>query len=92
VNLRNARHAADPRPLDADCSCAACRQYSRAYLHHLIRCDEILGLMLLTGHNLQYYQDLMRGLRGAIGDGRLSDFIARFEEDQARGDIAPLAD
>ncbi|EKV30442.1 tRNA-guanine transglycosylase [Caenispirillum salinarum AK4] len=92
VNLRNARHAEDPRPLDADCACAACRQYSRAYLHHLIRCDEILGLMLLTGHNLQYYQDLMRSLRGAIGDGRLGDFIARFEEDQARGDIAPLED
>ncbi|GAA0596376.1 tRNA guanosine(34) transglycosylase Tgt [Caenispirillum bisanense] len=91
VNLRNARHMDDPRPLDADCSCPACRQYSRAYLHHLIRCEEILGMMLLTQHNLQYYQDLMRGIRGAIEDGRLADFAARFEEDQARGDIAPLA-
>ncbi len=91
VNLRNARHMDDPRPLDADCSCPACRQYSRAYLHHLIRCEEILGMMLLTQHNLQYYQDLMRGIRGAIEDGRLADFAARFDEDQARGDIAPLA-
>ncbi|SOE00457.1 tRNA guanosine(34) transglycosylase Tgt [Caenispirillum bisanense] len=91
VNLRNARHSDDPRPLDAECSCAACRQYSRAYLHHLIRCEEILGMMLLTQHNLQYYQDLMRGIRGAIQEGRLAEFAARFDEDQARGDIAPLA-
>ena len=61
VNLRNARHSNDPRPLDADC-CPACTQFSRAYLHHLVKSGEILGAMLLTWHNLKYYQDLMRGL------------------------------
>src|SRR3546814_9689975 len=57
VNIRNARHAEDPRPLDTQCRCPACRQYSRAYLHHLVRSDEILGSMLMTAHNLTYYQD-----------------------------------
>jgi queuine tRNA-ribosyltransferase len=73
LNLRNARHGDDPRPLDADCACAACRLYSRAYLHHLVRADEILASILLTEHNLRYYQDLMAGLRAAIEAG---DFAA----------------
>ncbi|WP_420562592.1 tRNA guanosine(34) transglycosylase Tgt [Thalassobaculum sp.] len=90
VNLRNARHAADPRPLDADCACPACTGYSRAYLHHLQKADEILGPMLLTWHNLHYYQELMAGLRGAVETGTLADFAAAFAEQQAAGDIAAL--
>ena len=90
VNLRNARHAADPRPLDADCACATCRSYSRAYLQHLIRAEEILAPMLLTAHNLHYYAELMQGLREAIARGALADFAARFAEQQEEGDIPPL--
>jgi queuine tRNA-ribosyltransferase len=90
VNILNARHADDPRPLDADCPCPACRHYGRAYLHHLFKSREILGYTLLTWHNLQYYQDLMAGLRAAIGDGRLADFAAAFHAEQARGDIEPV--
>lgn len=90
VNIRNARHAEDPRPLDEHCRCPACRSYSRAYLHHLLRSDEILGSMLMTAHNLTYYQDLMAGLRTAIGAGELDRFAAGFHADQARGDIEPL--
>ncbi len=71
-NLRNARFADDAAPLDPACRCPLCARHSRAYLHHLIRCDEMLGPMLLTWHNLQYYQDLMAGIRAAIGDGRLA--------------------
>ncbi len=87
VNLRNARHAADPRPLDEHCACPACTGYSRAYLHHLQKADEILGPMLLTWHNLHYYQELMAGLRGAIEAGTLADFAAAFAEEQTAGDI-----
>jgi queuine tRNA-ribosyltransferase len=90
VNIRNARHAEDPRPLDAHCRCPACRKYSRAYLHHLVRSDEILGAMLMTQHNLTYYQDLMIGMRSAIGEGRLAAFAADFHAGQALGDIEPL--
>ena len=90
VNIRNARHAEDPRPLDAACRCPACRHYSRAYLHHLVRSGEILGAMLLTGHNLTYYQDLMASLRAAIAGGRLAGFARDFAAAQAEGDIAPL--
>ncbi|MFD2234287.1 tRNA guanosine(34) transglycosylase Tgt [Phaeospirillum tilakii] len=90
VNLRNARHQDDPRPLEEGCACPACRQYSRAYLHHLIRCEEILGAMLLTWHNLQHYQDLMRDLRAAIGAGRLQAFAAEAAATEALGDIPPL--
>ncbi len=90
LNLRNARHRDDPRPIDESCGCPACRHHSRAYLHHLIRAEEILAAMLLTWHNLQYYQDIMRGLRDAIEAGSLDAWIAGFEEEQARGDIPPL--
>lgn len=90
INIRNARHAADPRPLDKTCDCPTCKNYSRAYLHHLFRCEEILGAMLLTHHNLHYYQNLMRGLRGAIETGNLDAFAALFHENQAKGDIPPL--
>ncbi|MBV9064749.1 MAG: tRNA guanosine(34) transglycosylase Tgt [Methylobacteriaceae bacterium] len=74
INLRNAKHADDPAPLDAESSCPASRNYSRAYLHHLVRSGEILGMMLLTWNNLAYYQELMAGLRRAIAVGRLSEF------------------
>lgn len=91
VNLRNARHADDDRPLDEGCACPACTQYSRGYLHHLFRAEEILGLMLLTWHNLTYYQDLMADLRSAIEAGELAAFTRRFTEDQEAGDIPVLA-
>ncbi|MGE5545844.1 MAG: tRNA guanosine(34) transglycosylase Tgt [Solirubrobacterales bacterium] len=90
VNLRNARHQDDPRPLDEACGCPACRNYSRAYLHHLIRSEEILGPMLLTWHNIQHYQDIMRGLRMAIQEGRVHQYAAAALEEEARGDIDPL--
>ena len=90
VNLRNARHASDPRPLDAECNCPACQQFSRAYLHHLVKSGEILGAMLLTWHNLGYYQDLMRGLREAIKNGLLAEFTTLFHEEQSLGDIASI--
>ena len=90
VNIKNARHTDDPRPLDEDCSCAACSSYSRAYLSHLFRGKELLGLMLLTEHNLTYYQDLMSGLRDAIAAGNLAKFVKNFHEKRAIGDIEPL--
>ena len=71
-NMRNARFADDARPLDPGCACPLCTKHSRAYLHHLFRCEEMLGPMLLTWHNIQYYQDLMAGIRQAIGEGRLA--------------------
>ncbi len=90
VNLRNARHRDDPRPLEEGCPCPACRDYSRAYLHHVIRSDEIIGSMLLTWHNLTYYQRLMQDLRGTITDGTLDSFAASFHALRAEGDIEPL--
>src|SRR5918912_2519810 len=78
VNLRNARHADDPAPLDPQCGCPACTGYSRAYLHHLSRAGEILGSMLLTAHNLQYYADLMDAVRAAIEAGSFAEFAAAF--------------
>ena len=90
VNIRNARHAADPRPLDPDCTCPACRGYSRAYLHHVNKAGEIIASMLLTWHNLHYYQQLMAGLRDAIGAGTLARFTTAFRAGQAEGDLAPL--
>ncbi len=91
INLKNARHMDDPRPIDERSTCPAARDYSRAYLHHLVRADEMLGKMLLTWINVAYYQDLMRGLREAIAAGRLDDFIAETKEGWARGDIEPFA-
>jgi len=90
VNLRNARHRDDPRPLEAGCACPACRHYSRAYLHHVVRAGEIIAAMLLTWHNLHYYQTLMQGLRDAISAGRLADFVQDFHAARAQGDIPPL--
>jgi queuine tRNA-ribosyltransferase len=90
VNIRNARHQDDPRPLDEDCRCPACTGFSRAYLHHLHRAEEMLGPILLTWHNLTYYQDLMASLRAAIEAGRLADTAAAFHESQNAGDIPAL--
>ena len=86
VTLRNARHAEDSRPLDPESSCPAARDYSRAYLHHLVKAGEILGMMLLTQANVAYYQELMAGLRSAIAQGRLADYVARTREGWARGE------
>ncbi len=85
-NLRNARFAEDDRPLDPLCGCPLCRRHSRAYLHHLFRCEEMLGPMLLTWHNVQYYQDLLREIREAIGGGRLAAHAAAARAGWAAGD------
>jgi queuine tRNA-ribosyltransferase len=90
VNLRNARHADDRAPLDAESSCEAARIYSRAYLHHLMKAGEILGMMLLTQINVAYYQELMAGLREAIEERRLADFIGETKEGWARGERAGI--
>ncbi|MGI4955542.1 MAG: tRNA guanosine(34) transglycosylase Tgt [Janthinobacterium lividum] len=76
LNMKNARHAADAGPIDAGCGCTACTRHSRAYLHHLFRANEMLGPMLLTAHNLTYYQSLMQGMREAILEGRLAGHVA----------------
>jgi queuine tRNA-ribosyltransferase len=89
VNIRNARHAEDMRPLDEQSNCPASRDYSRAYLHHLVRANEALGGMLLSWHNLAYYQELMQGIRQAIAEGRFADFMAETQESWARGDLEP---
>lgn len=90
VNLRNARHAEDHRPLDEMSACPASSQYSRAYLHHLVKSNEALGGMLLTWNNLHYYQYLMQGIRDAIEAGRFNDFFDETTAEWAKGDIAPL--
>lgn len=90
LNLRNARHADDPRPLDEESDCPAARDYSRAYLHHLVRSGEALGGMLLTWSNLAYYQSLMDGMRRAISEHALDDFAADVEAGWKKGDLAPI--
>ncbi len=90
VNIKNARHQDDPRPLDEACTCPACRNYSRAYLHHVFKAREIIQSMLLTWHNLQYYQDLMAEMRAAIAAGTFDAFEARFHATRAQGDIEPV--
>ncbi len=90
LNIKNARHQDDPRPLDENCSCPACQNYSRAYLHHVFRSQEIISSMLLTWHNLQYYQDIMAGMREAIAAGRFTQWQADFHAGREQGDIDPL--
>ncbi|MBF9059390.1 tRNA guanosine(34) transglycosylase Tgt [Rhodobacterales bacterium HKCCSP123] len=90
VNIKNARHADDPRPLDEACTCPACSGYSRAYLHHVFRTGEIISSMLLTWHNLHYYQELMQAMREAIAADRFAAFEADFHAARAEGDIEPL--
>ncbi|MGV7029635.1 tRNA guanosine(34) transglycosylase Tgt [Methylobacterium symbioticum] len=91
VNLRNARHAEDVRPLDETSGCPAARDYSRAYLHHLVRSEEILGMMLLTWNNLAYYQDLMAGMRAAIREGRFAAFAEATRAGWAQAEAAAKA-
>ncbi len=90
VNIKNARHQDDPRPLDEDCTCPACRNYSRAYLHHVFRSQEMISGMLLTWHNLHYFQEIMVGMRGAIAAGTFAAWEAEFHATRAQGDIPPL--
>jgi len=85
IKIRNAKHRDDPRPLDERCACHTCRHFSRAYIHHLNRVDEILGAHLSTLHNLHYYLELMAGMREAIGAGQFEAFRAAFHADRARG-------
>ncbi|HET9716520.1 MAG TPA: tRNA guanosine(34) transglycosylase Tgt [Pseudolabrys sp.] len=90
INLANARHAQDPRPLDEQSAHPAARTYSRAYLHHLTKANEMLGAVLLSTLNLAYYQALMAGMRNAIANGKLADFQAATEEGWAKGDLPPV--
>ena len=90
LNIKNARHADDPRPLDENCGCPACTGYSRAYLHHVFRSQEIISSMLLTWHNLRYYQDLMAGMRDAIAAGTFTAWQAEFHAGREIGDIEPM--
>lgn len=90
VNIKNARHADDPRPLDEDCTCPACRHYSRAYLHHVFRAQEMISGMLLTWHNLHYFQEIMQGMRDAIAAGQFAVWETEFHENRAQGDVEPL--
>ncbi|GAA4896618.1 tRNA guanosine(34) transglycosylase Tgt [Ferrimonas pelagia] len=91
VKIRNAKHREDTAPLDAECDCYTCKNYSRSYLYHLDKCNEILGARLNTVHNLRYYQRVMEGLRGAIEQGNLDDFVAEFYAKQGR-EVPPLND
>jgi queuine tRNA-ribosyltransferase len=90
VNIKNARHQDDPRPLDDTCNCPTCSNYSRAYLHHVFRSQEIISSMLLTWHNLHYFQDLMQNMRDAIEVNSFADFEASFHSQRKMGDIENL--
>jgi queuine tRNA-ribosyltransferase len=90
INLKNARHAEDPRPLDEESDCPAARDYSRAYLHHLVKSGESLGGMLLTWNNIAYYQSLMADIRAAIEAGRFGDRAAEITETWQRGDLPAM--
>lgn len=90
VNMRNSRHRDDQRPLDESCECPCCKNYSRAYLHHVHKAGEIISSMLLTWHNLHYYQVLMSELRQAIASNKLNSYVAEFHSIRERGDIEPI--
>ena len=90
VNIKNARHADDPRPLDEHCTCPACRNYSRAYLHHVFRAQEMISGMLLTWHNLHYFQEIMQAMRDAIEVGQFAAWERDFHALRAQGDIEPI--
>ncbi|MCK0170655.1 tRNA guanosine(34) transglycosylase Tgt [Aliiroseovarius sp. S1123] len=90
LNIKNARHQDDPRPIDENCTCPACAKYSRAYLHHVFRSNEMISGMLLTWHNLHYFQEIMQGMRDAISEGRFDAWEADFHANRAQGDIDPL--
>ncbi|MBR2300261.1 MAG: tRNA guanosine(34) transglycosylase Tgt [Alphaproteobacteria bacterium] len=90
INIRNARHREDPRPLEEGCDCPLCTHYTRAYIHHLQKCNEVLAVMLLTWHNVRYYERLMQGLRKALSEDKLQDYVAEFYANQQKGDIPAL--
>ena len=87
INIKNARHNKDPRPLDEACDCNTCINYSRAYLHHLFKANEILGLMLLSDHNINFYQNMMMGIRKSIKNENFEYFSESFLLKRAGGDI-----
>ena len=89
VNIKNARHQNDPRPLDPSCQCPACKNYSRAYLHHVFKSQEIISSMLLTWHNLHYYQYLMERMRNAILNNSFAEFELEFHKNLGLGDLEP---
>ena len=90
VNIKNSRHQNDPRPLDFSCKCPACKNYSRAYLHHVFKSQEIISSMLLTWHNLHYYQNLMDEIRTAILNKNFAEFELKFHENLRLGDLEPI--
>lgn len=90
VNIRNARHKEDHRPLEQGCDCPLCKNYTRAYIHHLQKCNEVLAVMLLTWHNIAYYERLMKGIRESIANETFSEFVDEFYKNQAKGDIEEL--
>ena len=90
INIRNARHREDYRPVEEGCDCPLCKNYTRAYIHHLQKCNEVLAVMLLTWHNIAYYERLMKGLREAISNDTLETFVEDFYKNQAKGDIEEL--
>ena len=90
VNIKNARHQNDPRPLDVSCQCPACKNYSRAYLHHVFKSQEIISSMLLTWHNLHYYQNLMEKIRRAILNQSFAEFELEFHKNLSLGDLEPI--
>jgi queuine tRNA-ribosyltransferase len=90
IKIRNAKHKTDTTPLDPHCDCYTCQHYSKSYLHHLERCNEILGARLNTIHNLRYYQRLMESIRKAIDEDRFDEFVTEFYERRGR-EVPPLA-
>ena len=90
INIRNARHKEDYRPIEEGCDCPLCKNYTRAYIHHLQKCNEILAVMLLSWHNIRYYERLMQGIRGALETGTLDEFVEEFYRKQAMGDIEEI--
>ena len=90
INIKNAKHQNDPRPLDPLCQCPACQNYSRAYLHHVFKSQEIISSMLITWHNLHYYQDLMERMRKAISNQSFPEFELDFHQNLSLGDLEPL--
>ena len=90
INIRNARHKEDHRPIEEGCDCPLCTNYSRAYIHHLQKCNEILAVMLLSWHNIRYYERLMQGIRKALSEDKLDEFVEDFYRKQKQGDIEEL--
>lgn len=90
INIRNSRHREDPRPVEAACDCPLCRNYTRAYIHHLQKCNEILAVMLLSWHNIRYYERLMQGIRKSLAEDTFDEFVKEFYEKQSQGDIEEL--